>query len=134
MELSSGEEIVANMSSTTPDFIVTNLEAAQDYSAIVYSENSKGRSKILSPLAFRTQPAPGLKEQRRSTGPTEGEKSGTGPWLYILLAAGSTLIVAGAIGAIIVVVKRFRVGFIVINVHHILNRSAGNCLFRRKLI
>ncbi|XP_044263990.1 nephrin-like [Tribolium madens] len=110
MLLSSGEEVIANMStSTTPDFIVTNLEAAQDYSATVYSFNSKGWSKTLTPVVFRTLPAPGLKEQRRSTGPTDGDKSGTGPWLYILLAAGSTLIVAGAIGAIIFVVKKFRV-------------------------
>jgi hypothetical protein len=110
MLLSSGDEVIANMStSSVPDFTVTNLDAAQDYSATVYSFNSKGWAKTLSPIVFRTLPAPGLKEQRRSTGPSDGEKSGTGPWLYILLAAGSTLIVAGAIGAIIIVVKRFRV-------------------------
>ncbi|CAG9812932.1 unnamed protein product [Phaedon cochleariae] len=50
-----------------------------------------------------------LKEQRRSTEPTDILKPGTGPWLYILLAAGSTLIVAAAIGAIILAVRRFRV-------------------------
>lgn len=103
------------MSTSTPDFIITNLEAAQEYSATVYSFNSKGWSKTLTPVVFRTLPAPGLKEQRRSTGPSDGDKSGTGPWLYILLAAGSTLIVAGAIGAIIFVVKKFRVSFSEIN-------------------
>lgn len=110
MLLSSGEDVIANMStSSTPDFFITNLDPAQDYSATVYSFNSKGWSKIITPVIFRTQLAPGLKEQRRSTGPTD-DKNGAGPWLYILLAAGSTLIIAGAIGAIVFAIRRFRVG------------------------
>lgn len=111
MLLSAGEEVIANMSTTsTPDFFITNLDPAQDYSATVYSFNSKGWSKIITPVIFRTQLAPGLKEQRRSTGPTDSDKNGAGPWLYILLAAGSTLIIAGAVGAIVFAIRRFRVG------------------------
>ncbi|XP_030768255.1 uncharacterized protein LOC115891825, partial [Sitophilus oryzae] len=67
-------------------------------------------SKLAPPLTIRTLPAPGLKELRRSTEPSESTKSTlSGPWLYILLAAGSTLIVAAALGLIIFVVKRFKV-------------------------
>nr|CAI5870529.1 unnamed protein product [Callosobruchus analis] len=93
--LNSGETPIGNLtSSSSPDFNVSNLEASQDYSATIYSINSKGTSNIAQPIVFRTLPAPGLREQRRSTEPTsESVRSPTGPWLYILLAAGSTWIV-----------------------------------------
>ncbi|XP_074032136.1 nephrin isoform X2 [Leptinotarsa decemlineata] len=108
--LSSGTTLIANVStSSSPDFNISNLNPSQEYSAKINSVNSKGGSKFTLPLLFRTLPAPGLKEQRRSTEPTDIMKTGTGPWLYILLAAGSTLIVAGAVGAIIFAVRRFRV-------------------------
>lgn len=109
--MSSGDNILANMSATgSPDFYIPNLDAAQDYSTTIYSFNAKGWSKSSQPLVFHTLPAPGLKEQRRSTAdPSENGKIGGGPWLYILLAAGSTLIVAGAVGAIIFAIRRFKV-------------------------
>ncbi|CAH1960871.1 unnamed protein product, partial [Acanthoscelides obtectus] len=109
--LNSGETPIGNFSSSTsPDFNISNLEASQDYSATIYSMNSKGASNTAQPIVFRTLPAPGLREQRRSTEPTsESVRSPTGPWLYILLAAGSTFIVAAAIGAIIFAVRKFRV-------------------------
>ncbi|CAH0551270.1 unnamed protein product [Brassicogethes aeneus] len=108
--LSMGENVISNMSSSTiPEFYIPNLEATQDYSTMVSSFNLKGFSKPTMPLVFHTLPAPGLKEQRRSTEPSESKVGSTGPWLYILLAAGSTLIVAAAIGAIIFAIRRFRV-------------------------
>lgn len=105
--LNSGDDLVANQTSSAPDFTVESLESAQEYSAIMYSYNAKGWSKASAPYVLKTLPTPGM-NQRRSTGPVAEEKS-NGPWLYILLAAGSTLIVAAAIGAIIVVVRRFKV-------------------------
>ncbi|XP_030753320.1 nephrin-like [Sitophilus oryzae] len=109
--LYAGDAAIANMSSSgVPEFAIQNLEAAQEYYASIYSFNSKGASKLAPPLTIRTLPAPGLKELRRSTEPSESTKSTlSGPWLYILLAAGSTLIVAAALGLIIFVVKRFKV-------------------------
>ncbi|KAF7279021.1 hypothetical protein GWI33_007662 [Rhynchophorus ferrugineus] len=109
--LYSGEDAIANMSSSgIPEFSIQNLEPVQDYYVSIYSFNSKGQSKPTPPLIIRTLPAPGLKELRRSTEPNEITKSGvSGPWLYILLAAGSTLIVAAALGLIIFAVRRFKV-------------------------
>ncbi|KAJ8942333.1 hypothetical protein NQ318_005325, partial [Aromia moschata] len=107
--LNSGETAISNISAASPDFFIPNLEPSQDYSATIYSLNAKGSSKHAQPVLIHTLPAPGLKEQRRSTEPTETTRGSTGPWLYILLAAGSTLIVAGAVGAIVFAVRRFRV-------------------------
>lgn len=71
---------------------------------------STGSSKYTSPIRLKTLPAPGLKELRRSTEPTENTKlTLSGPWFYILLAAGSTLIVAAAVGLIVFAVRRFKV-------------------------
>ncbi|KAG5875971.1 hypothetical protein JTB14_016998 [Gonioctena quinquepunctata] len=110
MVLNSGDKVIANITgSSSPDFNISNLNPSQEYSATIHSMNSRGFSNYTLPLLFRTLPAPGLKEQRRSTEPTDILKTGTGPWLYILLAAGSTLIVAGAVGTIIFAVRRFRV-------------------------
>lgn len=39
----------------------------------------------------------------------DNEKSDGGPWLYILLAGGSTLIVAGTLAAIVFAIRRFQV-------------------------
>ncbi|XP_050295636.1 nephrin-like [Anthonomus grandis grandis] len=109
--LHSGEQSVANISAlSSPEFYIPNLEPAQEYYASIYSFNSKGPSKYSEPIVIRTLPAPGLKELRRSTEPTDSPETGiSGPWLYILLAAGSTLIVAGAVGFIVLAVKRFKV-------------------------
>ncbi|KAJ8925637.1 hypothetical protein NQ315_009482, partial [Exocentrus adspersus] len=108
--LNLGETTVADLPPTTsPEFFIPSLEPSQDYTATIYSINGKGSSKNAQPLVIRTLPAPGLKEQRRSTEPTDTTRSRTGPWLYILLAAGSTLIIAGAVGAIIFAVRRIRV-------------------------
>lgn len=106
--LNSGDELIANLSANVPEFLISSLDPAQEYTAVIFSYNAKGWSKSSTPVPLRTLPAPGLKEQRRSTGPATEEK-GNGPWLYILLAAGSTLIVAAAIGAIIFAVRRFKV-------------------------
>ncbi|KAK9886628.1 hypothetical protein WA026_017551 [Henosepilachna vigintioctopunctata] len=109
MVLTSSDTLVANMSSTTlPDFRLTNLEPAQEYSITVSSFNSKGWSKNGDSIIFRTLPAPGLNEQRRLMEASRGEHNRTGPWLYITLAAGSTLIIAGTVGVIIFAVRRFR--------------------------
>ncbi|XP_017783993.1 PREDICTED: hemicentin-1-like [Nicrophorus vespilloides] len=111
----SGDGLMANLSANVPEFLVSNLEPAQDYAVTIFSINAKGWSKGSSPIVVRTLPAPGLKEQRRSTGPGMGggdDRIGggfNGPWLYILLAAGSTLIVAAAVGAIVFVIRRFKV-------------------------
>lgn len=105
--LNSGDELIANQSSNVPEFAIENLDSAQEYTAIIYSYNAKGWSKASAPFSLKTLPTPGL-NQRRSTGPVVEEK-GNGPWLYILLAAGSTLIVAAAIGAIIFIVRRIKV-------------------------
>uniref|UniRef100_A0AAR5QDA0 Nephrin n=1 Tax=Dendroctonus ponderosae TaxID=77166 RepID=A0AAR5QDA0_DENPD len=109
--LFSGELSVANISAlSSPEFYIPNLEPAQEYYASIYSFNSKGSSKNTQPIILRTLPAPGLKELRRSTEPTDSPKTGiSGPWLYILLAAGSTFIVAAAIGLIVFVIRRFKV-------------------------
>lgn len=110
MQINYGDTVIANLSALTPEFNVTNLEPSTDYAAIVYSVNTKGRSKGSESVLIRTLPAAGLKEQRRITelASAEGGK-GRGPWLYILLAAGSTLIVAAAIGAIIFAIRKFRI-------------------------
>ncbi|XP_065167575.1 nephrin-like isoform X3 [Atheta coriaria] len=108
--VTAADALIANLSASAPEFLISNLEPAQDYIATIYSINAKGWSKASNPLSVRTLPAPGLKE-RRYTGPVGEDKSsgGGGPWLYIVLAAGATLIVAGAIGAIIIAVRRFKV-------------------------
>lgn len=108
MVLNYGDNLLANLSGAIPEFSLNNLESAQEYTVEVYSINVKGLSKTSSLLQFRTLPAPGLKEQRRSTGPNIEEKV-TGSWLYILLAACSTLIVAAAIGTILLAIRRFKV-------------------------
>lgn len=111
----SENQLVANMSSATaPEFRIANLDPVLDYSVAVSSFNSKGWSKVLSPINFKTLPAPGLNEQRRFTEPTSDEQkeapeANPGPWLYIPLAGGATLIVAAALGIIIFFIKRFRV-------------------------
>ncbi|XP_060522794.1 nephrin-like [Cylas formicarius] len=109
--LYAGDLAVANISAlATPEFYIPNLEPAQEYYASIYSFNSKGSSKYPNSLQIRTLPAPGLKELRRSTEPSESPtKAISGPWLYIMLAAGSTLIVAAAVGLIIFAIRRFRV-------------------------
>ncbi|XP_066155870.1 nephrin-like isoform X1 [Euwallacea fornicatus] len=109
--LFSGELSVANISSlSSPEFYIPNLEPAQEYYCTIYSFNSKGSSKYTAPTFLRTLPAPGLKELRRSTEPTENSKPTlSGPWLYILLAAGSTFIVAAAVGLIVFAVRKFKV-------------------------
>ncbi|CAH1128367.1 unnamed protein product [Ceutorhynchus assimilis] len=109
--LYSGDLPVANISAlTSPEFYIPSLEPAQEYYATIYSINSKGSSKFTSPILMRTLPAPGLKELRRSTEPTEKPKIGiSGPWLYILLAGGSTFIVAAAVALVVFAVRRFRV-------------------------
>ncbi|KAF2890838.1 hypothetical protein ILUMI_15335 [Ignelater luminosus] len=104
----AADNLTANLSASVPEFQVTNLDASTDYSATVFSVNAKGWSKGSVPILIKTLPAPGLKELRRSTGPSSEEKM-EGPWLYILLAAGSTLIFAATIGAIIFAVRRFKV-------------------------
>ncbi|CAH1181158.1 unnamed protein product [Phyllotreta striolata] len=111
LTLLSGDVIIANLSSQlASDFNISNLEATHDYLATIYAVNAKGPSKQSVPLAIRTLPAPSLKEQRRSTGPTDGAlKASTGPLMYILLAAGSTLIIAAAVGVIIFAVRKFKV-------------------------
>ncbi|KAK4884831.1 hypothetical protein RN001_001102 [Aquatica leii] len=106
--ITAAENLTANLSSTVPEFQITNLDATTDYTALAYSVNAKGWSKASNTIFMKTLPSPGLKELRRSTGPSTEEKV-DGPWLYILLAAGSTLIVAGAIGVIIFAVKRFKI-------------------------
>ncbi|GJQ76782.1 hypothetical protein Trydic_g15622 [Trypoxylus dichotomus] len=106
--LNYGDNLLANLSGPAPEFTINNLEASQDYTAEIYSINVKGLSKSSTILQFRTLPAPGLNEQRRSTGPNIEEKSAAS-WLYILLAAGSTLIVAAAIGTIVFAIRRFKV-------------------------
>nr|XP_022909798.1 nephrin-like [Onthophagus taurus] len=108
MQLNFSDNIIANQSGNTPEFPINSLEPSQEYTATVYAINIKGTSKGPTILQFKTLQAPGLKEPRRSVSPGIEEKA-TGPWLYIVLAAGSTLIVAAAIGAIIFAVKRFRV-------------------------
>ncbi|KAL1512669.1 hypothetical protein ABEB36_002226 [Hypothenemus hampei] len=109
--LFSGELSVANISSLGgPEFYIPNLEPAQEYYASIYSFNSKGASKETTPLVVRTLPAPGLKELRRSTEPTESPSTNlSGPILYILLASGSTFIVAATVGLIIFAIRRFKV-------------------------
>ncbi|KAJ8965938.1 hypothetical protein NQ317_009711 [Molorchus minor] len=114
-----GETTIANVSAASPDFFIPNLEPSQEYAATIYAVNAKGSSKKCSAdnYTYVTRSSfenfntlnLGLKEQRRSTEPTDTIKGSTGPWLYILLAAGSTLIVAAAVGAIIFAVRRFRV-------------------------
>lgn len=107
--VNTADGTVTNISSTAAEFLVTNLDPSQEYTAIAYSYNAKGWSKPSDPLTLRTLPAASLREQRRITETGTGESRGHGPWLYILLAAGSTLIVAGAIGAIVFAVRKFRV-------------------------
>ncbi|XP_044747222.1 nephrin-like isoform X3 [Coccinella septempunctata] len=110
MNLSLGDNPVANMSSFTgPDFHITNLEPDKEYAITVSSYNSKGWSKPSDPINFRTLPAPGLNEQRRLMDPNGEGQNRSGPWLYITLAAGSTLIIAGTVVVIVFAVKRFRV-------------------------
>lgn len=104
----AADNLTANLSASVPEFQVPNLDASTDFSATVFSVNAKGWSKGSVPIVIKTLPAPGLKELRRSTGPSSEEKM-EGPWLYILLAAGSTLIFAATIGAIIFAVRRFKV-------------------------
>lgn len=126
--LSLGDAVIANFSSSEPVFNVTNLEPSQEYKGRVFSVNPKGRSKSDEIVSIRTLPAPGLKEQRRIT-EQYGKSSIScrffwltarfdclgmdnkvhGPWLYILLAAGSTLIIAAAIGGIILAVRKFKI-------------------------
>ncbi|XP_056636468.1 hemicentin-2-like [Diorhabda sublineata] len=111
LTLTSGDTFIANLSAlASPDFNISNLEADRDYTATIHSINTKGPSKNTVPLVLKTLPAPGLREQRRSTEPNDSAlKSTTGPWLYILLAAASTFIIAAAIGAILFAVRRFKV-------------------------
>ncbi|XP_031347369.1 nephrin-like [Photinus pyralis] len=106
--VSVAENLTANLSSSVPEFQISNLDATTEYIATAYSVNAKGWSKASNSILIKTLPSPGLKELRRSTGPSNEEKA-EGPWLYILLAAGSTLIVAGAIGVIIFAVKRIKI-------------------------
>ncbi|KAK5648284.1 hypothetical protein RI129_003176 [Pyrocoelia pectoralis] len=106
--ISAAENLTANLSSSVPEFQISNLDATTEYIATAHSINAKGWSKASNSILIKTLPSPGLKELRRSTGPSNEEKV-EGPWLYILLAAGSTLIVAGAIGVIIFAVKRIKV-------------------------
>lgn len=101
--------MISNLSATTPEFLVTNLEPTLEYTAIAYSMNAKGRSKSSDTLHLRTSTTGGLKEQRRITENSALEGKGHGPWLYIILAAGSTLIVAAAVGAIIFAIRKFRI-------------------------
>lgn len=127
-----GQAIIANLSSTVPEFLIGNLEPAQEYTLTIFSINAKGWSKGSSPITLRTLPSPSLKEQRRSTGPTtlstsDNDRTGSlstalgahvggglmsgsliaQPWLYILLAGGVTLLAAAAIGTLVLVVKRW---------------------------
>lgn len=111
MIVSTIEGVVSNnISSLAPEFVVSNLDPSQEYTAVAYSYNAKGFSKPSDPITLRTLPAASLREQRRITETgIVTENKGHGPWLYILLAAGSTLIVAAAIGAIVFAVRKFRV-------------------------
>lgn len=85
------------------------MDSSQEYTAIAYAHNGKGWSKPSDAITLRTLPAASLREQRRITETGNGESKGHGPWLYILLAAGSTLIVAAAVGVIVFAVKKFKV-------------------------
>lgn len=107
--VSYGDTVISNLSATVPDFLVTNLDPSLEYTAIAYSTNAKGWSKSSEVLPLRTTPTGGLKEQRRITENSALEGKGHGPWLYIILAAGSTLIVAAAVGAIIFAIRKFRI-------------------------
>lgn len=110
LNISLGEKIISNISSSNPEFNVTDLDPSTDYTAIAFSVNAKGWSKASEVVPLRTLPVGGLKEQRRTTDQAVTEnRTGHGPWLYILLAAGSTLIVAATIGAIIVAIRKFRI-------------------------
>lgn len=42
----AGEELIANLSHSVPEFSITNLEPAQEYNATVYSFNAKGRNQF----------------------------------------------------------------------------------------
>ncbi|XP_018327739.1 nephrin-like [Agrilus planipennis] len=103
-----GDTEITNITSASTDFEVGNLDAATEYTFVVFALNAKGWSKSGSTLMARTLAAPGLKELRRSTVQSKETKL-KGPWMYILLAGGSTLIVAGSIAIIIFVVRRFKV-------------------------
>lgn len=107
--VNTADSVLTNISSMSPEFVVANLDPSQEYTAVAYSFNAKGWSKPSEPITLRTLPAASLREQRRITETGSGESKGHGPWLYILLAAGSTLIVAAAIGAIVFAVRKFRV-------------------------
>lgn len=97
------------MSSTVPEFLVTNLDSSEEYTATVYAYKYPMWSKPSDPITLRTLPAASLREQRRITETGSSESKGQGPWLYILLAAGSTLIVAAAVGVIVFAVRKFRI-------------------------